>query len=83
MVEVTDVRIKKIETDGKLRAYVSIVLNESFAIHDIKIIEGNTGLFIAMPSKKYKNEFADIAHPINKETRKIIETAILTEYNKE
>ncbi len=67
-----------------MRAIVSIILNEQFVVHDIRIIEGNNGLFVAMPSKRTPNgEFKDIAHPINSETRQKIQMAILETYNKE
>jgi len=83
-VKVTDVRIRRLSQEGKMRAIVSIILNEQFVVHDIRIIEGNNGLFVAMPSKRTPNgEFKDIAHPINSETRQKIQMAILETYNKE
>lgn len=80
---ITDVRIRKIATDGKMKAIVSVTFDEEFVVHDIKIIEGQNGLFIAMPSRKTPDgEFKDIAHPINTETREKIQSSILTAYEK-
>ena len=77
-VQITDVRIRKINTEGKMKAIVSVTFDDQFVVHDIKIIEGQNGLFIAMPSRKTpEGEFKDIAHPINSETRSLIQTAIL------
>ena len=82
-MNITDVRIRKITTEGKMKAIVSITFNEEFVIHDIKVIEGQNGLFIAMPSRKAADgEFKDIAHPINSTTREKIQKAILDEYEK-
>ena len=79
----TDVRIRKVEKeDNKLRAIASVTIEECFVIHDIKIIEGTEGLFIAMPSRKTKEgEYKDIAHPINSETRKELSDIVLKAYN--
>ncbi len=80
-MQITDVRIRKINTEGKMKAIVSVTFDDQFVVHDIKIIEGQNGLFIAMPSRKTpEGEFKDIAHPINSETRSLIQTAILNEY---
>jgi stage V sporulation protein G len=82
-MEITDVRIRKIATEGKMKAIVSITFDNEFVVHDIKVIEGQSGLFIAMPSRKTPDgEFKDIAHPINTETREKIQLAILGEYEK-
>jgi len=82
-MEITDVRIRKIATEGKMKAIVSITFDNEFVVHDIKVIEGQSGLFIAMPSRKTPDgEFKDIAHPINTSTREKIQTAILDEYEK-
>ena len=82
-MEITDVRIRKIATEGKMKAIVSITFDNEFVVHDIKVIEGQSGLFIAMPSRKTPDgEFKDIAHPINTQTREKIQTAILEEYEK-
>ena len=82
-MQITDVRIRKITTEGKMKAIVSVTLDNEFVVHDIKIIDGQNGLFIAMPSRKTPDgEFKDIAHPINTSTREKIQTAILTEYER-
>lgn len=80
-MEVTDVRVFPVEEE-KLKAFVSIIFDDCFVVSDIKIINGNNGLFISMPSKKRKNgTFRDIAHPLNNETRRMIEERILAKYN--
>ncbi|MDD3656643.1 MAG: septation regulator SpoVG [Atribacterota bacterium] len=80
-MQVTDVRIRRIQTDGKLRAYVSITFDDSFVVHDLRIIDGRKGMFVAMPSKLLPNgNHKDIAHPINTEVREMIQTAVLKEY---
>lgn len=80
-MQVTDVRVRRIAKDGKMKAVVSITIDNAFVIHDIKIIEGEKGLFIAMPSKKSADgEYRDIAHPINTETRSMLEEVILKHY---
>jgi stage V sporulation protein G len=80
---VTDVRVRKVDTEGKMRAVVSITIDDEIVIHDIKVIEGERGLFIAMPSKKGANgEFRDIAHPINSDTRAKLQSLILEAYEK-
>lgn len=78
---ITDVRVRKVESEGKMRAVVSITLDNEFVVHDIKVIEGEKGLFIAMPSKRSADgEYRDIAHPINSETRSMLEEIILKSY---
>jgi len=82
-MKVTDVRVRKVETEGKMRAVVSITIDDEFVVHDIKVIEGDRGLFIAMPSKKANDgEYRDIAHPINSETRAKLQDIILEAYAK-
>ncbi len=82
-MNITDVRIRKITTEGKMKAIVSITLDNEFVVHDIKIIEGQSGNFIAMPSRRTPDgEFKDIAHPINTETREKIQKSILDAYEK-
>ena len=82
-MNITDVRIRKISAEGKMKAIVSVTFENQFVVHDIKVIEGQNGLFIAMPSRKTPDgEFKDIAHPINTETREQIKKAILDEYEK-
>ena len=80
-MKVTDVRVRKITNEGKMKAVVSITLDDEFVVHDIKVIEGEKGLFIAMPSRKATDgEYRDIAHPINSKTRETIQTMILQHY---
>ncbi|EOT2985526.1 septation regulator SpoVG [Clostridium perfringens] len=82
-MNITDVRIRKISAEGKMKAIVSVTFENQFVVHDIKVIEGQNGLFIAMPSRKTPDgEFKDIAHPINTEAREQIQKAILDEYEK-
>ena len=83
-MQITDVRIRKIEKEGKMKAVVFITIDEEFVIHDIKIIEGEKGMFIAMPSRKTaEGEYKDIAHPIKSSTRELIQNLILQKYNEE
>lgn len=80
-MQVTDVRIRKITKEGKMKAVVSITLDDEFVIHDIKVIEGEKGLFIAMPSRRTGDgEYRDIAHPLNSETREKVQSVILQKY---
>ena len=80
-MQITDVRVRKVAKEGKLKAVVSITMDEEFVVHDIKVIEGEKGLFIAMPSKKaLDGEYRDIAHPINSSTRDRIQNIILKKY---
>ena len=80
-MQITDVRIRKVEKEGKMKAVVSITIDEEFVVHDIKIIEGEKGLFIAMPSRKAADgEYRDISHPINSGTRERIQKLILEKY---
>ena len=80
-MQITDVRIRKVTKEGKMKAVVSITLDDEFVVHDIKVIEGEKGLFIAMPSRKSSDgEYRDIAHPINSTTRDIIQKLILSKY---
>lgn len=82
-MQITDVRVRKITKEGKMKAIVSITLDDEFVVHDIKVIEGEKGLFIAMPSKKATDgEYRDIAHPINSSTRESIQRIILEQYEK-
>ena len=80
-MNITDVRVRKVAKEGKMKAVVSITMDEEFVVHDIKVIEGEKGLFIAMPSRKAADgEYRDIAHPINSTTRDRIQTLILDKY---
>ena len=82
-MQITDVRVRKVAKEGKLKAVVSITMDEEFVVHDIKVIEGEKGLFIAMPSKKaLDGEYRDIAHPINSGTRNNIQQIVLEAYEK-
>ena len=81
-MKVTDVRLRKIQTDGRMKALVSITLDEAFVIHDLRVFEGNSGLFVAMPSKRTPDgEFRDIAHPINSDMRQEIQDAVMKVYD--
>lgn len=83
MIEITEVRIKKLESTNRVKGIASITINNCFVVNDIKILENQNELFIGMPSRRTPNgEFKDIAHPINVETRKVIQNAILKEYEK-
>ena len=80
-MQITDIRIRKVEKEGKMKAVVSITIDDEFVVHDIKVIEGQDKLFIAMPSRKTpEGDFKDIAHPINAETREILHSSILKKY---
>ncbi len=80
-MQITDVRVRKVTKEGKMKAVVSITIDDEFVVHDIKVIEGEKGLFIAMPSRKASDgEYRDIAHPINSETRDKIQSLILEKY---
>ena len=80
-MQITDVRVRKVTKEGKMNAVVSITFDDEFVVHDIKVIEGEKGLFIAMPSRRsVDNEYRDIAHPINPETRERIQRLILQKY---
>ncbi|HKM35563.1 MAG TPA: septation regulator SpoVG [Lachnospiraceae bacterium] len=82
-MQITDVRVRKITKEGKMKAIVSITIDDEFVVHDIKVIEGEKGLFIAMPSKKATDgEYRDITHPINSQTRDCIQKIILENYDK-
>jgi stage V sporulation protein G len=82
-MKITDVRVRKVTEEGKMKAIVSVTFDDEFVVHDIKVIEGQNGLFIAMPSRKMADgEFRDIAHPINATTRQKIQEAVFSEYEK-
>ena len=81
-MQITDIRIRKVDKEGKMKAVVSITIDDEFVVHDIKVIEGDKGLFIAMPSRKASDgEYRDIAHPINSGTRERIQELILKQYD--
>lgn len=82
-MNITDVRVRKIKDDGKMKAVVSVTFDDAFVVHDIKIIEGQSGLFVAMPSRKVgEADYRDIAHPINSETRTRLQDIIFDAYEK-
>jgi stage V sporulation protein G len=83
-MQITDVRVRKVTSQNRMKAIASVTFDDVFVVHDIKVIESDKGLFIAMPSRKTPNgEFKDIAHPINTETREAIQKAIIDKYNEE
>ncbi|MGF7184166.1 stage V sporulation protein G [Desulfitispora alkaliphila] len=80
-MNITDVRVRKINMEGKMKAIVSVTLDDAFVIHDVKVVEGQNGLFVAMPSRKTPDgEYRDIAHPISTDARSIIQSAVLKAY---
>jgi stage V sporulation protein G len=80
-MNITDVRVRLVDKEGKMRAVVSVTINDEFVVHDIKVIEGENGMFIAMPSRKSADgQYRDIAHPINSETRNSLQELILKKY---
>jgi len=82
-MKITDIRVRKVNSEGRMRAVASITIDDAIAVHDIKIIEGQEKLFVAFPSRKTPDDqFKDIVHPINAEARNMLETAILAEYEK-
>ena len=81
-MQITELRLRKVENEGKLKAYVTVTFDNCFVVHNVKIIEGKTGLFIAMPSRKTANgEYKDVAHPISPDFRNELQEKILAEYN--
>ncbi|TCS94300.1 septation regulator SpoVG [Hazenella coriacea] len=82
-MEITDVRLRKVNREGRMRAIASITIDSEFVVHDIRVIDGNNGMFVAMPSKRTPDgDFRDIAHPISPGSRQKIESAVLEEYRK-
>lgn len=83
-MNITDVRVKRVGNEGKLKAYVSVTFDASFVVHNLKVINGQSGIFVAMPSRKTTSgEFKDVAHPINSTFREILQKAVLDAYNQE
>ena len=81
-MEITDIRVRKVAGEGKLKAYVTVTFDDCFVVHNIKIIEGKNGVFIAMPSRKTRaGEYKDVAHPINPDFRTELQTKILDKYD--
>lgn len=82
-MEITDIRIKEVTTGGKLKAYVTVTFDDCFVVHNLKIITGQSGMFIAMPSRRTKSgEYKDVAHPINSSFRQIMQKEIIEEFDK-
>lgn len=82
-MQITDVRLRRVNTEGRMKAIASITIDSEFVVHDIRVIDGNNGMFVAMPSKRTPDgEFRDIAHPISSATRDKIQAAVLAEYDK-
>ncbi len=82
-MEITDIRVRRVATEGKLKAYVTVTFDNAFVVHNVKVIEGKNGAFIAMPSRKTKNgEYKDVAHPISSDFRGMLQELILAEYEK-
>ncbi|MDO4541886.1 MAG: septation regulator SpoVG [Bacillota bacterium] len=80
-MNITDVRVRKLLPEGKMKAIVSVTLDNAFVIHDVKVVDGQSGLFVAMPSRKTPNgEFRDIAHPISQDARDILQEKVLEKY---
>jgi stage V sporulation protein G len=80
-MEITDIRVRKVTAEGKLKAYVTVTFDDSFVVHNVKVIEGENGVFIAMPSRKTKNgEYKDVAHPINTDFRTYMQSKIVEAY---
>ena len=80
-MDVTDVRLRKLLAEGKMKAIVSVTIDDAFVIHDVKVLNGQNGLFVAMPSRKTPNgEFRDVAHPISQEAREAIQSKVLEKY---
>ena len=80
-MDITDVRVRKVNQEGKMKAVVSVTFDNAFVVHDVKVVEGNNGLFVAMPSRKTpEGEYRDIAHPISASAREVIQSAVLKAY---
>lgn len=81
-MNITDIRVRRIANEGKMKAVVSVTIDGEFVVHDIKVIDGDKGLFVAMPSRKASDgEYKDIAHPITSATRQLFQNAIIEAYN--
>ncbi|MFP4613618.1 MAG: septation regulator SpoVG [Spirochaetaceae bacterium] len=80
-MEITDIRVRRVNAEGKLKAYVTVTFDDCFVVHNVKVIEGKSGIFIAMPSRKTKTgEYKDVAHPINSDFRAVLQDRILHAY---
>ncbi len=81
-MKITEVKVYPVQDSGRLKAYATMVFDDSFIVRDLKIIEGDNGLFVSMPSRRRKDGFRDIVHPLNSDTRKSVEDEIIAEYQK-
>lgn len=81
-MKITEVKVYPVQDSGRLKAYATMVFDDAFIIRDLKIIEGDNGLFVSMPSRRRKDGFRDIVHPLNSDTRQTVENAIIEEYKK-
>lgn len=81
-MKITEVKVYPVQDSGRLKAYATMVFDDAFIIRDLKIIEGDNGLFVSMPSRRRKDGFRDIVHPLNSETRQNVENSIIEEYKK-
>ncbi len=81
-MKITEVKVYPVQDSGRLKAYATMVFDDAFIVRDLKIIEGDNGLFVSMPSRRRKDGFRDIVHPLNSETRQVVESAIIEEYKK-
>ncbi|MBI2352979.1 septation regulator SpoVG [Candidatus Dependentiae bacterium] len=81
-MKITEVKVYPVQDSGRLKAYATMVFDDAFIVRDLKIIEGDNGLFVSMPSRRRKDGFRDIVHPLNSETRQTVENAIIEEYKK-
>lgn len=81
-MKITEVKVYPVQESGRLKAYATMVFDDAFIVRDLKIIEGDNGLFVSMPSRRRKDGFRDIVHPLNSETRKSVEDEIIAEYQK-
>lgn len=81
-MKITEVKVYPVQDSGRLKAYATMVFDDCFIVRDLKIIEGDSGLFVSMPSRRRKDGFRDIVHPLNSDTRKLVEESIIAEYNR-
>jgi stage V sporulation protein G len=81
-MKITEVKVYPVQDSGRLKAYATMVFDDCFIVRDLKIIEGDNGLFVSMPSRRRKDGFRDIVHPLNSETRKLVEDSIVEEFKK-
>ena len=83
-MQVTDVRVRRVTAEGRMRAFASVTLDDSFVVHDIRVVDGNNGLFVAMPSKKLPSgDYRDVAHPITPGMRQLVQERVLAAYHEQ